>query len=301
MGAHTPDVDANAFVDRLVRLGLTSYEARAYVGLIRRDSSSAAEVARVANLPRQRIYDVLGSLVGKGLASTRPGSQVRYAAVAPEMAVERLMARQRATLAELERNAAEVVAGLGPEFNAGQGHTDPLEYIEVLRDRGAINERFADLQAQVKREILVFTKPPYARAPQDNIEGIEIIPKVVARGIYERSLFDDSDATEGVHRFVEAGEEARVVDELPLKLVIIDETIVMFGMADPVANSEALTIVVVEHPSLATVLKVAFNAIWDRGEPFLDALARHGSAVRAPSGGGSTVASPIGEGPRRFF
>jgi HTH-type transcriptional regulator, sugar sensing transcriptional regulator len=294
-------VDANVFVDRLTRLGLTSYESRAYVALIRRDSSSAAEVARVANLPRQRIYDVLGSLVGKGLASTRPGSQVRYAAVAPEMAVERLMARQRATLAELERNAADVVAGLGPEFMAGQGHTDPLEYIEVLRDRGAINERFADLQAQVKREILVFTKPPYARAPQDNVAGIEIIPKVVARSIYERSLFEDSDATDGVRRFVEAGEEARVVDELPLKLVIIDETIVMFGMADPVANSEALTIVVVEHPSLATVLKVAFNAIWENGQPFLDALAHHGSPVRAPSGGGSTVASPIGQGPRRFI
>ena len=301
MGPHTPAVDANGFTERLTRLGLTSYEARAYVALIRRDRSSAAEVARVANLPRQRIYDVLGSLVGKGLASTRPGSQVRYAAVAPEMAVERLMARQRATLADLERNAAEVVAGLGPEFAAGQGHTDPLEYIEVLRDRGAINERFADLQSQVKREILVFTKPPYARAPQDNVAGIEIIPKVIARSIYERSLFDDPDATDGVRRFVEAGEEARVVDALPLKLVIIDETIVMFGMADPVANSEALTIVVVEHPSLATVLKVAFNAIWDNGEPFLDALARHDAAVRAPAGGGSTVTSTVGQGPGRFF
>jgi hypothetical protein len=152
----------------------------------------------------------------------------------------------------------------------------------------------------VKREILVFTKPPYARAPQDNVAGIEIIPKVVARSIYERSLFDDPDATEGVRRFVEAGEEARVVDQLPLKLVIIDETIVMFGMADPVANSEALTIVVVEHPSLATVLKVAFNAIWDNGEPFLDAVARHAASVRTPSGAGSTVSSAAGQGPRRF-
>jgi sugar-specific transcriptional regulator TrmB len=294
-------VDANPFIERLTRLGLTSYEARAYVALIRRDSSSAAEVARVAGLPRQRIYDVLAALVGKGLASTRPGSQVRYAAVTPEMAVERLMSRQRASLAELERNAAEIVAALGPEFEAGQGHTDPLEYIEVLRDRSAINERFADLQSQTRREILVFTKPPYARAPQDNVEGIEIIPKVAARSIYERSLFDDPEATEGVRRFVEAGEDARVVEELPLKLVIIDETIVMFGMADPVANSEALTIVVVEHPSLATVLKVAFNAIWDNGEPFLAALERHGATARGSTGGGSAAASPVGQGSRRLF
>jgi hypothetical protein len=99
---------------------------------------------------------------------------------------------------------------------------------------------------------------------------------------------------------VEAGEDARVVEELPLKLVIIDETIVMFGMADPVANSEALTIVVVEHPSLATVLKVAFNAIWDNGEPFMAALERRGAAARVATGGGSPAASPVGQGPRRF-
>ena len=72
----------------------------------------------------------------------------------------------------------------------------------------------------------------------------------------------------GVQRFVEAGEQARFVPDLPLKLVIIDETIVMFGMEDPVAGSSELTIVVVEHQSLAKVLKTAFDAIWETGLTF---------------------------------
>jgi sugar-specific transcriptional regulator TrmB len=80
-------VDAASLVDRMVRLGLTTYEARAYVGLVRRDSFTAAQVARQSGLPRQRIYDVLGSLVEKGLASSRPGSVVKYAAIAPELAI----------------------------------------------------------------------------------------------------------------------------------------------------------------------------------------------------------------------
>jgi sugar-specific transcriptional regulator TrmB len=52
-------------VGRLVRLGLTQYEARAYVALIRRDASAPAEVAKVAGVPRPRIYDVTDSLVAK--------------------------------------------------------------------------------------------------------------------------------------------------------------------------------------------------------------------------------------------
>ena len=252
-------------VDQLARLGLTSYEAKAYLALIRRDSSTAAEAARLAGVPRQRIYDVLASLLEKGLTSTRPGRVVKYAATAPEQALERLVSDHRERLAELERGAATMLEQLTPAFKAGQDHTDPLEYIEVLRDRRAINERFDELQAGIKHEILVFTKPPYATPPQEELKGLEVSREHKACSVYEFSIFDDPETTEGVRRFIEAGEEARFVPELPLKLVIIDETMVMFGMEDPVAGGSEMTIVVVEHPQLAQILKIAFSAVWNSG------------------------------------
>jgi HTH-type transcriptional regulator, sugar sensing transcriptional regulator len=252
-------------VAELTQLGLTTYEAKAYVALLGRDSFTAAQVSRQAGLPRQRIYDVLGSLVEKGLASSRPGSVVKYAAVAPELAVDRLVAEHRRQLQDLERAAARAIADLEPAYKTGLEHTDPLEYIEVLRDAGAINERFGELQASVKREILVFTKPPYATQPQENPEGLEVSRHVRARSVYEMSAFDDPAFIAGVKRFIEAGEEARFVESLPLKLVIIDETIVMFGMQDPVGSGGDLTIMVVEHPSLAQVLKTSFESTWAQG------------------------------------
>ncbi len=88
-------MDDRATVERLVRLGLTTYEARAYITLVRRDSFTAAQIARTAGLPRQRIYDVLASLVEKGLAAARPGTVVKYAALTPDLAVERLVASRR--------------------------------------------------------------------------------------------------------------------------------------------------------------------------------------------------------------
>ena len=261
-------MDNGDFVAQLTRLGLTGYEAKAYLTLIRRDSFTAAQVARQSGLPRQRIYDVLGSLVEKGLAAARPGSVVKYAATPPELAIDRLLALHRDDLARMESEARQMVADLKPAFEAGQHETDPLEYIEVLRDRRAINERFAELQAAVKDEILVFNKPPYATPPQENVEGLKVTRTHEARSLYEYSIFDVPAVMRGVQRFVEAGEDARFVPSLPLKLVIIDETIVMFGMEDPVAGSAELTIVVVEHKSLAKVLKTAFDAIWVTGLTF---------------------------------
>jgi hypothetical protein len=72
-----------------------------------------------------------------------------------------------------------------------------------------------------------------------------------------------------VRRFVAAGEQAKVVDELPLKLVLFDERVALFTMEDPVAGTRGLTIMIVEHPALARLLKVAFERIWESGEDFV--------------------------------
>ena len=164
-----------------------------------------------------------------------------------------------------------MIEALAPAFAEGQGVTDPLDYIEVLRDRRQINERFAELQEEIKHEILVFTKPPYATPVQEEEKGLEVTATHTARSVYELSIFDDPVTAEGVRRFIEAGEDARFVEQLPLKLVIIDQRYVMFGMEDPVAGGSDLTMVVVEHQALAATLKGAFEGVWEQGLTFEEA------------------------------
>src|SRR5436853_7739155 len=112
-------MDNAEHVEQLTKLGLTMYEAKAYLALIRRGSSTAAEVARLAGVPRQRIYDVLATLVEKGLALTKPGRVVKYSAAAPELAIERILTDHRQRLAGLEREAAKMVGEPTPACTAG--------------------------------------------------------------------------------------------------------------------------------------------------------------------------------------
>jgi sugar-specific transcriptional regulator TrmB len=229
-------VNQPAEATALQNLGLNGYEASAYVALTRRGRATGAEVARLAGLPRQRIYDVLDGLVA---------------------------------LAELERDAVRAVALLTPAYREGRSENDPLSYIEVLREPAAIAKRFGELQAGAKKELLIFTKPPYAVPPAENVEGLELLSRgVVARSVYERSVYDDTAVVEAVRRFVETGEQARVVDHLPLKLVVIDERVALFTMEDPVAGAKDLTIMIVEHPGFAGLLKLAFEHAWEAGDEF---------------------------------
>jgi HTH-type transcriptional regulator, sugar sensing transcriptional regulator len=253
----------------LLNLGLNRYEAAAYVALTRRGRATGAEVARLAGLPRQRIYDVLDGLVGRGLATVEPGRPAYYAAVDPDHAIALLLDGHRSALQAFEQQAAHAIALLGPAYRAGRTETDPLNYIEVLREPGAIARRFGELQAGAQRELLIFTKPPYAVEPGENTEGLALLSRgVVARSVYERSVYDDPAVVDAVRQFVEVGERARVVGHLPLKLVVIDERFAVFTMEDPVAGATDLTIMIVEHPGFAAVLKLAFEHVWESGEDF---------------------------------
>lgn len=257
-----------------VDLGLTRYEASAYLALIRRNRATGAEVARLAELPRQRIYDVLDSLAARGLITVQPGRPARFTARPPQEAIDVLLREHRLRLDRLELDAARTAEELQPAFEAGRDADDPLRYLELLREPVAIARRFAELEAATEREILVFSKPPYAVDFAENVAGLQLLERgIEARSVYERSLYEDSRQVEAVAHFVAAGERARVVDELPLKLVLIDERVALFTMEDPVAGTPGLTIMVVEHAALALLLKLAFERVWESGEEFSPAAA----------------------------
>ncbi|MBY8888910.1 TrmB family transcriptional regulator [Streptomyces sp. PTM05] len=253
-------------VGQLVALGLARYEARVYLALIRRESYTAAEAAREADVPRQRIYDVLDALVRRRLAVAHPGRVATFSAIDPELALTRLMSDQREALDRMERVSSGLVAALLPVWSEGRSQSDPLDYIEVLRDPKAISERFVDIQEQASRELLSFNKPPFVTST-DNPAGMKVVRRLsraggVVQAIYTYDVLDDPGMTENVEQFGLAGEEARFSRDLPLKLVIADASLVLCDMPDPVAGTGATTALFIEHPALAGCLRLAFQTVW---------------------------------------
>lgn len=268
-------------ISQLRELGLNTYEARAYLTLLGKESFTPTQVADYSEVPRQRIYDILSSLVDRGLVISRPSRRgTKYAAVSPKPALQALLRAEQARLTRLESTTAELTERLSQVYDEGQEETSPLEYIEVLRGRAALNQRFGEIENNCKREILLFTKPPYALPPKENVEGIEILRRnIVARSIYAYTALDDEEDRSGIFFFIQHGEQARFVEELPLKLVIVDESTVLFAMEDPLAGRSELTYMVIENPQLARLLKLAFESLWEQGETFESACRRLGLPV----------------------
>jgi len=72
----------------LREIGLTDYEIRAYLHLLRIGVTSASQISEHTNVPYSKIYEVLNSLERKGWIETSPGRPRRYYPKSPIEALE---------------------------------------------------------------------------------------------------------------------------------------------------------------------------------------------------------------------
>jgi sugar-specific transcriptional regulator TrmB len=77
-------------VEKLQKVGLTEYEAKAYVGLLNDHLSTATKLSEKSGVPRTRIYSVLESLAQKGWVQIYSGIPLLFKAVDPHDVFDRI-------------------------------------------------------------------------------------------------------------------------------------------------------------------------------------------------------------------
>src|SRR5512141_3376255 len=92
------ELEFRRFWQRLQALGLNAYEARSYLVLVGHPRFKALELAARSHVPRQKIYEVLDSLVEKGFAQVVQEKTKLFSAVEPSLSIPSYLARKRQVL-----------------------------------------------------------------------------------------------------------------------------------------------------------------------------------------------------------
>jgi HTH-type transcriptional regulator, sugar sensing transcriptional regulator len=272
-------------ITKLQQIGLTKREAEIYIALLQKNEFTAPELAKITTITRTKIYEILQNLILKGVCNEtyRDGNKV-YHAVQPKIALQNVIANyemiteqkqkelylhKKAEIEQKKRAAVTLEEELTLLHDSGIKNFETLDYIEVLTDRGQIKERWLTIQENTSRELLIFTKPPYTGTLEDNLDDQSNLlkNKVTYRSIYEyKDVKNDAEKEELikiVKSYIKLGEEARLTGELPMKLVISDETVSMFALNDRISLKPSITTMIVNHPSFASAMKKVFEAIWN--------------------------------------
>lgn len=77
-------------VEKLERIGLTKYEAKAYLALLEAHLNTATKVSEKSGVPRTRIYSMLEALALKGWVRIYSGVPLLFKAQAPQEVFEKI-------------------------------------------------------------------------------------------------------------------------------------------------------------------------------------------------------------------
>ena len=104
-------------VGRLVRLGFSEYEAKAYVALLRKSPVTGYELAKLSGVPRSMVYEVLRKLTARGAAMTLPQEgSTKYAPVPAEEFLDQLHREHEALITSLKQDLSSLSSASDLEY-----------------------------------------------------------------------------------------------------------------------------------------------------------------------------------------
>jgi len=95
-------------VSYLNSLGLTEYEAKAVVSLIKKGSLEAPDISRTSEIPKTRVYDVLEKLEKKGFVISLEGRPKKFQEIEKEKIIEKLNEEKKKEFKKIEENALKL-------------------------------------------------------------------------------------------------------------------------------------------------------------------------------------------------
>ena len=268
MSLELPEMDFQRFWRRLQQIGLNAYEARSYLVLIGHPRFKALELAARSHVPRQKIYEVLDSLIEKGFAQVIQEKTKLFSAVEPSLAIPSYLARRgeamQQELAEQARFAGSLVDDLTRAYSEGQGGRGTLDYLRIVSESSQIAAQYRRMLSEVQSEYLEFSRPPYAVDPLDE----QLVKQARLRGVTCRLLYEtgsiDDEHKARMEEYKGIGVEVFSASALPMKLAVFDGRQGMIALLDPVITKPSWTALMFDHLGFAEAMRGMFGDHWRR-------------------------------------
>lgn len=270
MSEELAEVDFQRFWRRLQQLGLNAYESRSYLVLLGHPKFKALELAARAHVPRQKIYEVLDSLVERGFAQVVQEKTKLFSAVEPSLAIPGYLGRRRQVLeqelTDSGRAGTALIDDLNTLYSEGQGGRGTLDFLRIVTEPAQTAAEFRRMLEEVGHSYLEFSRPPYAVDPLHE----KLVMQASAKGVACRLLMEpgalDEEHRQRVSEYEAAGVEVRIADSLPMKMAVFDGEKGLIALLDPVITRPAWTALVFRHEGMGEAMKGLFEEHWRQGK-----------------------------------
>ncbi len=243
-------------------LGVGHAEQQLYEVILHHPDQTLAELGELTGLGATRLRGLLKSLADKGMLTRTHHRPARFAPAPPDIAIEVLALRRQQEI--------ETARLAGVAFCNRVRHTNFVvaeSPVDVIRGHATVAHRFGQIQQMARQELLILDKPPYVVDPGGEQHLLQ--QELQHRGVHYRTIYDRDalgpvDRVEKLRQLAASGEEARVLDDVPMKLVIADRRI---GLAPYELPGDDETAVLLRPSALLDGLVTLFETLWEQATP----------------------------------
>lgn len=240
-------------------LGLDATEEGAYRRLVALPSASAEDLAHTMQAEVAALATALTALEEKGLVARSTGQPGHFVASPPALALGSLIVQREEEI----RRAQLELGRLTEQYRGSVADRTGTDVVDVVRGPQAVAHRFAQMQRGASREVVALVKSSVAvvSADQNPDEDVAVSRGVTYRVVLEREAFARPGFLDRVAESIEAGEQVRVTDAIPLRLVIADRSLALLPLA-PTASDSGGGALLVHESGLLDALVHLFDLVW---------------------------------------
>lgn len=270
-------------IERLKKLGLTSYESQAYVALIKLGDAEADEISLNAKIPMGRIYNVLSSLEEAHLVRAQDTRPRRYACVDPATALTRLSNAKQEELMRASQKIQALAGDLTNELSGVVSRKTEKSFWTVAIGKES-QELIREIISGSRKELLFFMASRITSErirnellKEDHVEILNALYDAIKRGVEVKVILnndvdfnklEDSPMIKKMMRYIRKEFNCRLATIPATPFDIIDGENVLLQMLNPLNPEELFAVVNIRDAKLAEELRNKFFKIWDKAEVY---------------------------------
>lgn len=242
----------------LRQLGLTEYEVKAYLALLKTEPTTAYKLGKLSGIPTGRIYDVADNLVSKGMIAVLSGKPKHLKAINPKIAVSALLTKKENEWKKSKEQIKKII-------NKLEKKKIQEEPITLSKGRETYYYSILDLHNLAKKELLTIAGG--LTAVKRGVDLSTASKIAIKKGVDLRMIIPLNKENEGFAKeMIKIGINIRSYPIEGLRLNIVDGKICILTLVDESLSYERTTIRI-ENPVFCKAMKHLFNALWEKAKP----------------------------------
>jgi sugar-specific transcriptional regulator TrmB len=259
-------------IDSLRNLGLTAYEAKVFVALTKKGSSTVADVHELSGIPRSAVYGALKKLEEKDIIEVRNTKPMEYKCVPPKIAIERLKT-------DFDRESGNALLQLEEIYESVDPNSND-ESIWTINGYRHVTEKMMQIISGARKELFLTAPHPFKReipgetprfSEKHHCMMHKILHDKIQSGVRMRLISCEIEKALAIAKDL-PGADVRVYvrkeGKLPSKggIIVVDSSEVLIDIKEAAGNKEDLTALWSSGKEFVTIFSHLLEVEWESSE-----------------------------------